>query len=193
MIGKDTKFNWVHTNTLEKEKRPKLKSTKRRRKPDQTKTKRTREKREIHSSDKYMSDQINPNPSLNWIANNSFCLSFSLLEYSGINNKFEHVLELGNISESDVCLSTMNLSDDSPPTGVLSLPVAKNKKALHCSWLNSSNISQRWIMIGVVGVYPPPYLEPFLNSLKSNIFDPQIIFWSYSGENNLIMSPVTTL
>ena len=63
------------------------------------------------------------------MASNSFCFSFSLLEYSGINRRFEHVLELGSIYESDVCLSTMNFRDDNPPTGVRSLPVANERKA----------------------------------------------------------------
>ena len=147
----------------------------------------------LHSSDKYPSNQINPNPSLNWIASSNFCLNFSLLQYSGINNKFEHVLEFGSISESDVCLSTINFNDANPPTGILSLPVANDKKAFLCSWVNSSSTSQKLIIIGVVGLNPPPYLAPFLNSLILIILDPQIIFSSSSGENNLIISPVTTL
>jgi hypothetical protein len=53
-----------------------------------------------------------------------------LLSYSGIKSKFEHVLELGSIYESEVCLSIMNFNEDKPPTGILSLPVAKDKNDL---------------------------------------------------------------
>lgn len=56
----------------------------------------------------------------------------SLWEYSGINSKFEQVLELGSIYESVVCLSIVNFNEDKPPTGVLSLPVAKKRKAFLC-------------------------------------------------------------
>lgn len=92
--------------------------------------------------------------------------------------------ELGSMSESEVCLSTMNFKEDKPPTGVRSLPVAKDKKAFLCSWVNSSRTSQSWTTMGVVGLNPPPYLAPFLSSPISIISDPQIIFSSSSGENN---------
>lgn len=67
------------------------------------------------------------------MANNNFFFSFSLLEYSGSKSKLEHVLELGNIYESVVWRYIMNFNDESPPTGVRSLPVAKKRKAFLCS------------------------------------------------------------
>lgn len=80
-----------------------------------------------------------------------------------MSNKLEQVLDVGSISESEVCLSMINFKDESPPTGVRSLPVANDKKAFLCSWVNYSKISQRCRTIGVVGLNPPPYLAPFLS------------------------------
>lgn len=149
------------------------------------KSKRTHQTKKISSSDKmYSSDQISPNPSLCWIASSSFCFNLSLLEYSGISNKLEHVRELGSISESEVCLSIMNFNDESPPTGVRSLPVAKKRKDFIWSWSNSYRISHNCWMIFVLGLNPPPYLAPFLNSVTSIMLDPHIIFSSSSEEKS---------
>lgn len=104
---------------------------------------------QINDQVKIYSNQINPNPYLYSIARSSFLFSFYLVSYSGIKSRFEHVLELGNIYESEVCLSTINFNEDKPPTGILSLPVAKDRKALRYSLLNSYKIYQKYFIIYV--------------------------------------------
>ena len=45
-------------------------------------------------------NQIKPKPSLLLIDKSNFALSFYLDEYSGKSSKFEHVREVGKLSES---------------------------------------------------------------------------------------------
>ncbi len=80
---------------------------------------------------------MRPKPSALLMASSSFCFSFSLVGYSGINRWLKQVCELGSISLSSPWRPTYNFTEPRPRIGARSLPVTKDKNAFLCSSLKS--------------------------------------------------------